>query len=192
MTKGIGPEGGTVVGDGVTIVIPPGALTSTVLISVAPTGTAPLGFTGLSRLYTFGPDGTAFLKPVSVTVTLDQASSNPVVYWSKPGGGYESVGGTIAAGKITAQITHFSTGFAGASAGDGGLDSGIDATVDSGSSDSGSDASVDAGPQPVTVNTRDTAGVLVNMTWAAWQDGTGAWTALTAGSAGTYGFTPTA
>ena len=67
------------------------------------------------------------------------------------------------------------------------------------SGDAGHDATdgatpdADAGPPgPVTVLSRDGLGALANQSWAAWQDGNGAWTALTPTSTGTYVFTPTA
>jgi hypothetical protein len=44
----------------------------------------------------------------------------------------------------------------------------------------------------VTFTVKNTAGAASNMTWAAWQDGTGAWQALAPSSTGSYSFDPVA
>jgi hypothetical protein len=58
--------------------------------------------------------------------------------------------------------------------------------------DAAADAPAEAGPPPTThivVHSRTRAGLLVNQTWAAFQDGQGAWQALPApGAAGIYEF----
>lgn len=197
-TTVIGPEGGTVTGDGVTLDIPPGALASPVAISVAATGSAPGGFTALSRLYTFGPDGTAFLKPIGVTFAIAPSAKKPIVYWSKMGGGYEPVGGTAQGGTISARVTHFSTGFAAEAPTDtdaGTTDAGLDdaATDDAGDAGAGDAGGDDGGSAPkiIDVNTVNSAGVPANVTWAAWQDGAGVWTQLLPKTTGVYEFTPT-
>jgi hypothetical protein len=67
---------------------------------------------------------------------------------------------------------------------DGGADAGQPA-------DAGFDASVEAGPPPtvhIMVQSRDPFGVLVNQTWAAFQDGNGSWLPLFPSSAGVYEF----
>lgn len=260
----VGPAGGTVMADGVQIVIPPGALDHDVRITAAPGGALPPSYTALSRLYTFGPDGTAFLKPVSVSFDLAEAGVAPTVYWSTAGGAFTDAHGVVSGTKIGASVTHFSQGFvaepvmaAGASggsagssqAGDGGSGGvGGSPVVPSGGAGAGGSPVVPnggtgAGGSPVipnggagaggvgaggagaggasagtggasagsagaggasagaggtsaggavTFTVKNTAGAASNMTWAAWQDGTGAWQALAPSSTGSYSFDPVA
>ena len=71
-------------------------------------------------------------------------------------------------------------------------DAGTEASADAGAdaAEAGTDAGVDAGSD-VTVTSRGANGTLGNKTWAAWQDGAGAWTQLLPSSTGIYKFTPT-
>jgi hypothetical protein len=261
----VGPAGGTVMADGVQIVIPPGALDHDVRITAASGGTLPTSYTALSRLYTFGPDGTAFLKPVNVSFDLAEAGVAPTVYWSTAGGAFTDAHGVVSGTKISASVTHFSQGFvaetmmaaggSGGSSGSGSSQAGDAGDVgDAGSSVGGSavepsggaglggspvipnggagvggspvvpnggagaggagagaggagagagGASAGAGGASagaggagasgaVTFTVKNTAGAASNMTWAAWQDGTGAWQALAPSSTGSYSFDPAA
>jgi hypothetical protein len=114
----IGPDGGTFDdGNGLKVSVPAGALTSDVQISAARTNTAgPPANGALSNLYQFGPDGTTFRQPVTVTMPLPAgAPPNVTIFWSESGSPstYDDVSGTVSGSSISAAVTHFSTGFVG-------------------------------------------------------------------------------
>jgi len=70
----VGTSGGTVSAQGVVLTIPAGALAKDTVISITEDpGPVPLGYTALSSLYSFGPQGTVFLKPVTVRFPLKSA-----------------------------------------------------------------------------------------------------------------------
>src|SRR5262245_5732004 len=59
VTQTIGTGGGSLNATGIVLTIPAGALPSDTAISITPSdGAIPAGYTGLSPLYTFSPDGT--------------------------------------------------------------------------------------------------------------------------------------
>jgi hypothetical protein len=76
----VGPSGGTVTADdGTTVVIPAGALTQDVTITITPN---PFAATltqaqPLAVQHLFGPEGQHFLKTVSVTLAFDPANLPP-------------------------------------------------------------------------------------------------------------------
>jgi hypothetical protein len=173
-TQIVGPSGGTVNGSGVSLNIPAGALASDTPISITPGGPAiPADYTALSSIYTFAPDGTHFLVPVTVTFTLASHGTQPTIFWSNASGGYDEIPSTVNGSTVSASIDHFSHGFAGehrgkpdagaADSGNPGVDSGSDASggSDSGAADSGQgggdasssgDAGVDAGASDAGAN----------------------------------------
>ena len=70
----IGAAGGTVVGpNGAQVVVPAGALSAPVAITITPSAARPLpaGMQGLGTIYDLGPAGTSFAVPVTVTLPLD-------------------------------------------------------------------------------------------------------------------------
>ncbi len=72
----IGPAGGTVQGDGVTLFVPQGALASTVNLQIAVSDTGATDVSGrvlVSRVALITPERTAFLVPVTVTLAYDPA-----------------------------------------------------------------------------------------------------------------------
>jgi hypothetical protein len=76
--RGIGPDGGTVTGtNGATIVVPAGALSSTVDLGIteidASSASLPAGIRRLGAVYELTPHGTNFAAPVTVTVPFDPA-----------------------------------------------------------------------------------------------------------------------
>jgi hypothetical protein len=252
----IGPAGGKVQGEGVSIDVPAGALDENVTITATENGDAPAGHGALSPVYQFGPEGTVFKKPITITLTMQKAEPRAVVWFTKlHSSEFEDLGGTALNTKISVQVTHFSQAFAGLpeendagttpehdggttdtdsgtpamDSGTPGMDSGMlepdggqvetdaghnmqDAHVGtddsgttqtdagaadaghaqedsgSGSHDAGSSAS-DAGQQgngSVSISVRNSAGALASMTWAAFQDGDGAWTQITPVDTGLY------
>jgi hypothetical protein len=72
----------------------------------------------VSPLYQFGPEGTVFAKPVTVSLPLPRGVTDASVYWSKLGSTteFEAIGGTIANGFITVETAHFSLAVIGAAA----------------------------------------------------------------------------
>ncbi|HXK17077.1 MAG TPA: hypothetical protein VNG33_04720 [Polyangiaceae bacterium] len=107
----VGKSGGMVEQDGVTLVVPPNAVSQATPITVT-TISAPAGFTLASDAFQFGPDGTQFAQPVAVTIPLSAAQPNAHLFWSNANGGFDDIGGTVTAGSITGSVTHFSIGFA--------------------------------------------------------------------------------
>ena len=120
--------GGTIaLPNGTTIDVPPGALPPGVdMISVTSSpAAAPTEYAALSPVYVFGPDGTVFLKPLTITmpVTLPAGAdtSTLTILWSRANGvGFDMVPSDFAAvsGSSTdfvasAEVTHFSQGFCG-------------------------------------------------------------------------------
>jgi hypothetical protein len=85
----IGPSGGTVAaGQSASVQLPAGALSSTTTITVAPTDAAPPTSTlAVGTPYLFGPEGTQFAVPVTVTLEYSptllpsgMTATNIVVY----------------------------------------------------------------------------------------------------------------
>jgi hypothetical protein len=140
----VGTGGGTVMQQGVMLAIPAGAVPADVAITVTPTS-APSGYLTASQTYQFGPDGTTFAQPVTVTIPLTTAGPAHL-YWSNASGGFDDIGGTISGSTIVGQVTHFSIGFAAVP--NAGSDGGAPSS-DAGStpSDAGSTPS-DAGSTP--------------------------------------------
>jgi hypothetical protein len=112
----IGSSGGTVTHpDGVTIEIPAGALPADTSITVAPSSNSPSSAVGAA--YDFGPEGTQFARPVTVTLPFSAdripAGKGPgdVVVLTAPQGStdFVSVGGTVInSNQVQATTTHFS------------------------------------------------------------------------------------
>jgi hypothetical protein len=72
----VGPAGGTVTGpNGTQVVVPAGALSAPVLITITPAAGRPLppGMQALGTTYDLGPSGTHFAVPVTVTLPLNPA-----------------------------------------------------------------------------------------------------------------------
>ncbi len=113
----IGPSGGTVsLPGGAQIVIPSGAVASATNITIEQTAqTTSSG----AIVYRFGPEGTVFTRPVTVTLPLPQGITAPAVYWSRPGSAtaFDVLPATVTAEGVRAQGSHFSTIFVGPSTG---------------------------------------------------------------------------
>lgn len=112
----VGPEGGTVSENGVTITIPAGALTAATKIHVSESTVVPSGYTVSGKVYRFEPAGTHFSNPITIALP----SSKPeLVYWTVDGSEdvFEPVLTEFDASTSSAsvQIAHFSGGFVGAS-----------------------------------------------------------------------------
>jgi hypothetical protein len=139
--------GGTVTLEGTTLPVPPGALPADTVITItSSTAAPPSGCKSWnSPVFTFEPDGLAFLMPVAMTITLTGSPAAPAVHWSSSTHGVENLGGTVQGNRITAFVTHFSQGFV-AEGGD--VDAGVAPPVDGSSVHDASPVSDSGAPQP--------------------------------------------
>ena len=94
--------------------VPSGAIPSDTTISIAKTSSDPdTSATPLGGVYSFGPSGMAFLKPVSVTFPLPPGTTEATIFWSRQDGtGFDDIGGVSTGSTISAMVQHFSWGFA--------------------------------------------------------------------------------
>jgi len=125
----VGASGGTVVAnDGTALVIPPGALTQDVTITITPNPNAPplAQAQGLAVAHLFGPEGQLFLKPISVTLQFDptqlppRASAQGISVYTAPRDSnfYQALSTMVTdATHVTAQTTAFCNMIPGANAG---------------------------------------------------------------------------
>jgi hypothetical protein len=202
----VGPKGGKLRASGVALEIPEGALNKNIKVTatnVGKTAPAELRTKQVSDTYEFGPEGTKFDKDVIVSFPNNTKDERVEVYFTKEGSGeFELIKSEKVGDEVVAKVKHFSQGFLGVPLDDE-LDAGDDAgesmadaePMDAGSElDSASDAGTDPGDGStedtnapdsalptthIVVHTRDVYGALVNQTWAAFQDGQGAWQVLT-------------
>ena len=82
----VGASGGTVPGPtgGPSLQIPPSALPANVTVTVAKSPGPPPA-AALSPLYVFGPEGTVFAKPVTISFPAPSGVTDASVYWTKLG-----------------------------------------------------------------------------------------------------------
>jgi hypothetical protein len=104
-------SGGMVSQSGVMLQVPADAVAAPTTITIAPTTNVPSGYALASDVYQFGPSGTQFSQPVTVTIPLTTVTPGVHVFWSNASGGFDDIGGTITGSSITATVTHFSVGF---------------------------------------------------------------------------------
>jgi hypothetical protein len=79
----------------------------TLTVAVATTYPAlPFDVELLSTVYEFGPSGTTFLMPVTVSFPLPPGAENPTVFWGNGLGGFDDLGGVIVGNTIQAQASH--------------------------------------------------------------------------------------
>ncbi len=120
-SKGIGPAGGTVTSaEGARVVIPPGALSSSVDVQVTKDGTGAAALPAVADLVAVGdvfaltPHGTTFSKPVTLTLPFDPARvpSGARIMLFKNGfqqtGWTQVSGATVSGSTITGEISGFS------------------------------------------------------------------------------------
>lgn len=150
----IGPEGGTLWGDGVQIDVPAGALARDLEIRVEPI-TVPAGYQAVgATAFRFQPEGLRFDAPVTVRFDVSPEQGDVTVFWSRDDAPdvLEALPTRRTGSGVVATIEHFSTGLAGwlesEDAGPADPDAGLeDAGVDSGDADGGpADAGLDGGP----------------------------------------------
>lgn len=120
-------QGGSVaLPDGSELIVPPGALppgVDTITVTSTPTP-APADYATVTPVYRFEPDGTVFLKPLTIkmpfSLATDQTPEAHTVLWSRQRAeGYDMVATKFEAGSASgeywavAEVTHFSTGMVG-------------------------------------------------------------------------------
>ncbi|HEU4779297.1 MAG TPA: hypothetical protein VFS58_05380 [Steroidobacteraceae bacterium] len=117
MTETIGTSGGTLIGpNGVTLMVPPGALTldTQITVAVASSSVVPLPaeLDAVGAVYSFTPHGTTFGVPVTIAVPIDPAAFPPGVapamLKTNQDGGWQQLVATVSGGMLTAAATSFS------------------------------------------------------------------------------------
>jgi hypothetical protein len=116
-TKPVDKSGGTVSGsDGTAVAIPMGALGSTTTISISSvTVPAPAGTVIVGPAYDFGPAGTTFAQPVTITLPFDMSkiptghTAADVRIYTAPKGStnYTQLTTTLMSGFVQTTSTHF-------------------------------------------------------------------------------------
>ena len=87
----VGPAGGQVEVGGIVLDIPAGALSDSVVITIAATGATTVvedetGLDFVTPVYTLGPEGTTFAEPITITIDYASDESDPAsVYWTLAG-----------------------------------------------------------------------------------------------------------
>ena len=108
----VAASGGTVtLPGGPTIVVPAGALPASVTITVAQTSQS----IGGAPVWSFGPDGTTFATPVTVTLPVPGVVTQPVIYWSEADdeSQFDELETVVSGSSAQASVTHFSKGYVG-------------------------------------------------------------------------------
>lgn len=120
LTSGIGTYGGTAASDNnaARVIVPAGAIPSNVVVTVTPATTAPAK-SGLltSAAYEFGPTGTTFTSPVTITIHYDPAAlpsnvpESSLQLYTLVGSEWTLVPGSVvdvSAHTVSGATTHFS------------------------------------------------------------------------------------
>lgn len=112
----VGPAGGTVVGDdGARVIVPAGALSNDVEISVSASssGFQPLPALAGGGVYALEPHGLEFALPVTVILPHTLNDGEVAMWTSSPGGGWERLATLDRGGETSVEVTHFSFFFNG-------------------------------------------------------------------------------
>ncbi|MDP1827462.1 MAG: hypothetical protein Q8L48_29600 [Archangium sp.] len=105
----LGSAGGRLEFDGAVLVVPPGALESTVLFSAHPVQLPPQAPKPLGRAFVFEPDDVSFKKPVELRLKLDDPAARAQVLTSASvEGPWVRLPTQTMGGVAIAYVTHFS------------------------------------------------------------------------------------
>ncbi len=117
ITKMIGPTGGTVSHtDGTSVTIPMGALSTAANITITSINApAPAGTVIVGPAYDFGPEGTTFASPVTITLPIETSkipsgrTANDVLIYTAARGStqYTVLQTGIGSGTATTETSHF-------------------------------------------------------------------------------------
>ena len=112
----VAADGGTVSAEGISIVIPPGALAvnTTVTITLLDKSAQPTpSLVTSKKVFDVGPNGTTFSKPVAMTLDYDASSvpagNAPTIAYIDKGGWVPLKDSSVSNGKVSATTTHFTT-----------------------------------------------------------------------------------
>jgi hypothetical protein len=99
--------------EGVTLTIPPNALSETSKFTITKLTTpVPDGFGPYSPVFQFEPAGLTFASPVKVRMPFTGTGPHPTVFWSEPNAaGFAALATVVSNGTAEAEVTHFSQGF---------------------------------------------------------------------------------
>jgi alpha-tubulin suppressor-like RCC1 family protein len=108
----VGAMGATINLESMRLEIPEGVLsTSTMLTVTSSTEAPPAGLRTLAPIYRFGPEGTTFREPITVSFALPTMGTRPRIYWTTQGGStFEATGTWLQDGRLYARVSHFSGG----------------------------------------------------------------------------------
>jgi hypothetical protein len=113
-TTRVGPAGGEVVTDDLTLTIPAGALDETIEIYVSRLDEDPPGFVDArSPLFAFAPNGLRFAEPAELSIAFAGEAEDLALYWSSDGLAYLELAGEVRGRRLVAEVDHFSRGFVG-------------------------------------------------------------------------------
>jgi hypothetical protein len=127
----IGPEGGRFTQSGVSITVPPGALSTQVQLSISPVDAAPPdGYRSIGAAVQLGPEGLQFAQPARLALAVTSAPGSVEVA-TRPVDGttFELLPAHVENGQAVTEVAHFSI-FIPVTSADGG-------TPDAGPSDAG-------------------------------------------------------
>lgn len=115
VTKMVGPDGGVIDVGGATVTFAKGSLSTMTEITIEATDEAPPdGFVALSKVFACGPSGTDFAVPVTMTMPFTDDGKGATMFWSSGADpSFKEVGGALEAGRMKAEVKHFSKGFVG-------------------------------------------------------------------------------
>lgn len=110
----VAAEGGAITADGIVLDIPAGALAADTAITLAVSdgSTSPDAASLVAKVYDFGPNGTKFSKPVTLTIAFDAGklgSKQPVVSFLDAGKWVALSDSAATGGDVVATTTHFTS-----------------------------------------------------------------------------------
>lgn len=114
----LGAAGGTLTLGELNLEIPQGAVgvETTLQVSVSDEDPGVDGVIPISRVYTFGPDGTDFATEAFVSFEVEfESGFSPMVYWTNEAGEFEPQATWWSGTTVHALVHHFSRGFVGLS-----------------------------------------------------------------------------
>lgn len=113
VTEVIGPEGGSMTLEGVTLTFPAGAVAEEQEITItSTTEAAPDGYDAYSPVYRFEPDGMTFDHPLNLSIDFEGQANIAAMFWSRTDTtGFERLGGTVSGSAVNVEVSHFSRGF---------------------------------------------------------------------------------
>jgi hypothetical protein len=111
----IGPAGGSISLNGVTVTFPAGALaTDTVVTLAQSTSPVPVGYQGQTGVYTVSAAGNpTLLLPATVSMPFDGDATLTTIFFTAPVGSFAPLQGSTSGGVATATIATFGSFFAG-------------------------------------------------------------------------------